>query len=222
MLVDLSELRFIDSTGIGVLAMAARRLALEVGLAIVCPEGRVCGLLAMTGLDRVVPIFPTRSEALCSEVLTSGPESRPLAPRQHERLIEQPCPSAGSRRSAPSAPPGHGRRCAARTTSTSTAGASGAAARRRGAPAALVAGAALRLGPRVGLRLRPLRLSRRGREGPAAGELRRRLGVHRTFVVIGKGRILGVLRTNFTRASPQARGPVRPMPSALRGYCHEA
>ena len=67
LVVDLSELRFIDSTGIGVLAMAARRLALEVGLAIVCPEGRVCRTLTLAGLDRVVPIFTTRSEALCSE-----------------------------------------------------------------------------------------------------------------------------------------------------------
>jgi anti-sigma B factor antagonist len=67
LVVDLSELRFIDSTGIGVLAMAARRLALEAGLAIVCPEGRVCRTLALAGLDRVAPIYTTRSEALCSK-----------------------------------------------------------------------------------------------------------------------------------------------------------
>ena len=67
LVVDLSRLRFIDSTGIGVLAMAARRLALEAGLTIVCPEGRVCRALTLAGLDRVVPLYSTRSEALCSE-----------------------------------------------------------------------------------------------------------------------------------------------------------
>ena len=64
LVVDLSELRFIDSTGIGVLAMAARRLALEVGLAIVCPQGRGCRTLMLTGLDRVAPVYSTRGEAL--------------------------------------------------------------------------------------------------------------------------------------------------------------
>jgi anti-sigma B factor antagonist len=69
LVVDLSGLRFIDSTGIGLLAMAVRRLALEAGLAIVCPGGRVRKTLALTGLDRLVPIYSTQNEALCSEAV---------------------------------------------------------------------------------------------------------------------------------------------------------
>jgi anti-sigma B factor antagonist len=67
LVVDLSELSFIDSTGIGVLAMAARRLATKAGMTIVCPGGRVCRTLAQAGLDRVVPVYTTRNEALHSE-----------------------------------------------------------------------------------------------------------------------------------------------------------
>ena len=68
LVVDLTELRFIDSTGLGVLVMLWRRLEPEAGLAIICPEGRVCRTLALAGLDRMIPVFSTRSEALCSEV----------------------------------------------------------------------------------------------------------------------------------------------------------
>ena len=76
--VDLSELSLIDSTGLGVLALLARRLTLEsVDLAIVCPECRTRGLLAMTGLDRFIPVYPTRGEALRGAALTRGLESRP-------------------------------------------------------------------------------------------------------------------------------------------------
>ena len=76
--VDLSELSLIDSTGLGVLALLARRLTLaSVDLAIVCPEGRVCGLLTQTGLDRAIPVYPTGGEALRPAVLTRGPESGP-------------------------------------------------------------------------------------------------------------------------------------------------
>ena len=67
LVVDLSELSLIDSTGVGVLAMAARRFAPEADLAIVCPEGRVCRTLTLAGLDRVVPVYSTRSEALRGE-----------------------------------------------------------------------------------------------------------------------------------------------------------
>ena len=75
--VDLGELSFIDSTGLGVLALLARRLTLEATeLMIVSPEGRARGLLAMTGLDRFIPVYPTRGEALRGEALRRGPQAR--------------------------------------------------------------------------------------------------------------------------------------------------
>ena len=77
MLVDLSDLRFIDSTGLGVLALLARRLTpAAADLMIVSPEGRVRGLLAMTGLDQVIPVHPTRGEALRSDALACGSQRR--------------------------------------------------------------------------------------------------------------------------------------------------
>ena len=80
--VDLGELSFIDSTGLGVLALLARRLTpAAADLVIVCPEGRVRGLLAMTGLDRFIPVYPTRGEALRGEAVRRGPESRPRSGR---------------------------------------------------------------------------------------------------------------------------------------------
>ena len=61
--VDFTELKLIDSTGLGVLAALARRSALEGGtLTVVCPEGRARTLLAITGLDRVLPVYATRGE----------------------------------------------------------------------------------------------------------------------------------------------------------------
>lgn len=70
LVVDLSKLSFIDSTGLGVLAMLGRRFALEDGLAIVCPNGRARRSLALAGLEQLIPVFHTRSEALGSEVRT--------------------------------------------------------------------------------------------------------------------------------------------------------
>ena len=68
--VDLSELSLIDSTGLGVLALLARRLTLDsVDLAIVCPEGRISRLLALTKLDQVIPVYATRGEALRREAV---------------------------------------------------------------------------------------------------------------------------------------------------------
>jgi len=63
--VDLTEISFIDSTGLSLLAVQARRAALGGPvLAVVCPDGRVRKLLTMTGLDQVVPVYSTRAAAL--------------------------------------------------------------------------------------------------------------------------------------------------------------
>jgi anti-sigma B factor antagonist len=66
--VDLTRLSFIDSTGLGVLAVLARRPGFHaVDLAIVCPEGRIRGRLRATGLDRVMPVYSTQGQALRGE-----------------------------------------------------------------------------------------------------------------------------------------------------------
>ena len=61
--VDLSACGFIDSTGLGVLVAAAKRLRLANPPAVVC-AGEVHRALLMTGLDRVFRICDTLEEAL--------------------------------------------------------------------------------------------------------------------------------------------------------------
>jgi anti-sigma B factor antagonist len=65
LVVDLSGLAFIDSTGLGVL-VAARNRALENGgaVAFVCTQDRVLKLLRITGLDSVFDVHATVEEAV--------------------------------------------------------------------------------------------------------------------------------------------------------------
>jgi anti-sigma B factor antagonist len=63
--VDLTDTTFIDSTTLGVLVGARKRLREQDGtLAIVCPDPDKVGLFEMTGLDRVFAIHSDRSAAL--------------------------------------------------------------------------------------------------------------------------------------------------------------
>jgi anti-sigma B factor antagonist len=69
--VDLSKATFIDSTTLGVLVGARKRLRTRGGaLAIVCPDPDQLGLFEMTGLDRVFSIHSDRPAALAA--LQSG------------------------------------------------------------------------------------------------------------------------------------------------------
>jgi anti-sigma B factor antagonist len=65
MVLDLSEVAFIDSTVLGTILKAAARLD-ESGtnLAVVAPEGPVRRLLEMTNLTQRFRLFATRSAAL--------------------------------------------------------------------------------------------------------------------------------------------------------------
>ena len=65
LVVDLSDIAFIDSTGLGVL-VAGQNRAGELGgkLSVVCAQERVLKLFRITGLDEVFGIYPTRNEAL--------------------------------------------------------------------------------------------------------------------------------------------------------------
>jgi anti-sigma B factor antagonist len=65
--VDLSDVSFLDSTGLGAL-VAARAAATASGgsVAVVCDQGRLLKLFTITGLDGAFDIHPTVDEALRS------------------------------------------------------------------------------------------------------------------------------------------------------------
>jgi anti-sigma B factor antagonist len=63
--VDLSEVSFMDSTALGAVLLASRRLRdADRRLALVSPVAATTKLLTMVGIDRVVPVVETRDEAL--------------------------------------------------------------------------------------------------------------------------------------------------------------
>jgi len=62
--VDLSEVRYLDSTGLGVLIAFARRLPEDGIIALAQAPSSVAALLQMTGLDATFAIFATVDEAL--------------------------------------------------------------------------------------------------------------------------------------------------------------
>jgi anti-sigma B factor antagonist len=65
LLVDLTNTTFIDSTTLGVLVGARKRLRERDGtLVVVCPDPDKLGLFEMTGLDRVFSIHADRGAAL--------------------------------------------------------------------------------------------------------------------------------------------------------------
>jgi anti-sigma B factor antagonist len=65
LLVDLCEVTFIDSTALGVLVGATKRLHPRDGaLAIVCPREKIRRVFQITGLDQVLAMHASRDEAL--------------------------------------------------------------------------------------------------------------------------------------------------------------
>lgn len=63
--VDLTDLDFLDSTGLGVLIGGRKAVAAHGGdLKLVCPQERFHKLFRITGLDQVFPIFGSLPEAL--------------------------------------------------------------------------------------------------------------------------------------------------------------
>jgi anti-sigma B factor antagonist len=62
-IVDLSKVTDLDSTGLGVLVAAAKRAG-TASLAIVCSDQKLSGLLALVGLDRAFAICTSRTAAL--------------------------------------------------------------------------------------------------------------------------------------------------------------
>jgi anti-sigma B factor antagonist len=65
LVVDLSGVSFMDSTGLGVLVGRLKQVRLNDGsMRLVCPHDRVLKVFVITGLDKVFAIYPTVDEAL--------------------------------------------------------------------------------------------------------------------------------------------------------------
>lgn len=65
LVIDLSEVDFIDSVALGVLANAMKRLRTAGGgLAVISRNQQIVRVFEITGLDRLVVIAPTLPEAL--------------------------------------------------------------------------------------------------------------------------------------------------------------
>jgi anti-sigma B factor antagonist len=63
--VDLSAVEFLDSTGLGVLVGALKRVRTHDGdLALVCTESRVLKVFEITGLNKVFAMFASVDEAV--------------------------------------------------------------------------------------------------------------------------------------------------------------
>jgi anti-sigma B factor antagonist len=63
--VDLTEVSFMDSTALGAILLASRRLRdANRRLALVSPVAATTKLLTMVGIDRVVPVVESREQAL--------------------------------------------------------------------------------------------------------------------------------------------------------------
>ena len=64
LILDLSGLSFMDSTGMQVLLSVRAVLTVRGGvLALVCPQPVVARILELTGADRVIPVYDTLQDA---------------------------------------------------------------------------------------------------------------------------------------------------------------
>jgi anti-sigma B factor antagonist len=67
MVIDLSEVSFLDSTALGVLIGAVKKLRSRDGaLAIVNTEASIAKTFQITGLDQIFTILPSREKALAA------------------------------------------------------------------------------------------------------------------------------------------------------------
>jgi anti-sigma B factor antagonist len=75
-IVDFTDTTFIDSTTLGVLVSGVKRLREAGGhLSLVCGDRNITKIFEITGLDRVFPIHPSRSEAVAELESPSRPSA---------------------------------------------------------------------------------------------------------------------------------------------------
>lgn len=68
LIVDMTKVEFLDSTGLGVLVGGLKRVRSHEGsLALVCDQERILKIFRITGLTKVFPIYDSLDEALQSE-----------------------------------------------------------------------------------------------------------------------------------------------------------
>jgi anti-sigma B factor antagonist len=73
LVVDLDQVRFIDSVGLSVLVGTANRAAAQgSSLQVVCAPPKIHALLSVTGLDRRIALARTLDEALAAARTTSS------------------------------------------------------------------------------------------------------------------------------------------------------
>jgi anti-sigma B factor antagonist len=98
--VDMTRTRFCASAGVGVLARAYNRALPELGeLRLVMPtSASVLRVFALTGIDQVIPTFPSLYEAV-----EPAPATAPRPPRLRRRAkpgmrtrADQPLPDPGA------------------------------------------------------------------------------------------------------------------------------
>lgn len=64
LLIDLEQVGFIDSSGLGVLVSGLRRVKERSGtLRLVCTKENILKIFRITGLDKVFPVFSSMEEA---------------------------------------------------------------------------------------------------------------------------------------------------------------
>ena len=67
LVVDLSAVSFLDSTGLGVLIRTQKRIAAtHKSMSLVGPTGMVAKVLRITGIDEAIPVHPNLDTALGS------------------------------------------------------------------------------------------------------------------------------------------------------------
>jgi anti-sigma B factor antagonist len=68
-IVDLSRVEFLDSTGLGVLVGGLRRMrGIGGGFAVVCDEERLLKIFRITGLDQILSMYPSVDAAVAGTV----------------------------------------------------------------------------------------------------------------------------------------------------------
>jgi anti-sigma B factor antagonist len=68
LIVDMTKVEFLDSTGLGVLVGGLKRVRSHDGsLALVCNQERILKIFRITGLTKVFPIYDSLDEALQQE-----------------------------------------------------------------------------------------------------------------------------------------------------------
>lgn len=67
-IVDLSDVEYLDSTALGVLIGGLKRLREKDGsLDLICPNPRIRRIFEITGLDKIFDIYGNKDEALSAE-----------------------------------------------------------------------------------------------------------------------------------------------------------